>query len=273
MDVKEIGCIWTEFIWHRIGSLGVTLCRRYCTLRFHRSWGFPWLVGSDRSTPTWSRYVLSVGGNINGNWSQQKISALSYVYKTDRDSCEQEQSYIGVNIIFFRNQIWKFSSPPRPDRLWGPLSLLSNGYQGPFSPRVKRQGREADHSPPSSAEVKNAWSYTSTQYAFMALCSVKNTGTTLSLPNLEVANSTGEPGLDDRGLISGRGNECFFSLGHCFQTGSGSHPLLCPVSTRGLSLGPKRPGREVDHSPSSSVVPRLRTRRASPIRLEGAILR
>jgi hypothetical protein len=26
----------------------------------------------------------------------------------------------------------------------------------------KRPGREADHSPPSSAEVKNAWSYTST---------------------------------------------------------------------------------------------------------------
>jgi len=27
---------------------------------------------------------------------------------------------------------------------------------------VKRPGCEADHSPPSSAEVKNAWSYTST---------------------------------------------------------------------------------------------------------------
>jgi hypothetical protein len=39
---------------------------------------------------------------------------------------------------------------------------------------VKRQGREADHSPPSSAEVKNAWSYTSTpQYAFITWCSVK----------------------------------------------------------------------------------------------------
>jgi len=32
---------------------------------------------------------------------------------------------------------------------------------------------EADHSPPSSEEVKNVWSYTSTpQYAFMGWCSV-----------------------------------------------------------------------------------------------------
>jgi hypothetical protein len=29
-------------------------------------------------------------------------------------------------------------------------------------PGVRRPGCEADHSPPSSAEVKNAWSYTST---------------------------------------------------------------------------------------------------------------
>jgi hypothetical protein len=35
-----------------------------------------------------------------------------------------------------------FTSPQRPDRLWGP-------------PSVKRQGCEADHSPPSSAEFKN----------------------------------------------------------------------------------------------------------------------
>jgi hypothetical protein len=40
---------------------------------------------------------------------------------------------------------------------------------------VKRPGREADHSPPSSAEVKNAWSYTSIpQYVFMAWCLVKH---------------------------------------------------------------------------------------------------
>jgi hypothetical protein len=42
-----------------------------------------------------------------------------------------------------------FSSPRCPDRLWGPFSRLSNGYRG-----AKRLGREADHSPPTSAEVK-----------------------------------------------------------------------------------------------------------------------
>jgi hypothetical protein len=47
-----------------------------------------------------------------------------------------------------------FSSPPRPERLWGPPSRLSSGYQGILSVGVKRPGREADHSPPTSAEVK-----------------------------------------------------------------------------------------------------------------------
>jgi hypothetical protein len=44
-----------------------------------------------------------------------------------------------------------------------------NGYRGLFSRGVKPQGREADHSPHTSAEVKNTWIYTSTPpYAFMA---------------------------------------------------------------------------------------------------------
>jgi hypothetical protein len=60
-----------------------------------------------------------------------------------------------------------FSSPRRPDRFWGPPSLLSNG----LSPGVKRPGHEADYSPPASAEVKKIWIYTSTPPdAFMALC-------------------------------------------------------------------------------------------------------
>jgi hypothetical protein len=56
-----------------------------------------------------------------------------------------------------------FSTPSRPYRLWGPPSLLCNGYQGLF-PRL-----EADHSPPASVEVKKMWIYTSTPpYALMA---------------------------------------------------------------------------------------------------------
>jgi hypothetical protein len=40
---------------------------------------------------------------------------------------------------------------------------------------VKWPGCEADHSPPSSAEVKNAWSCTSTpQYVFMVWCLVEH---------------------------------------------------------------------------------------------------
>jgi len=40
---------------------------------------------------------------------------------------------------------------------------------GALSLEVKQLGREADHSPPSSTEVKTAWSYTfAHQYAFMA---------------------------------------------------------------------------------------------------------
>jgi hypothetical protein len=42
--------------------------------------------------------------------------------------------------------------PTQPLTQWVPV--LSSG--------VQRLGREAKHSPPSSAEVKNAWSYTST---------------------------------------------------------------------------------------------------------------
>jgi hypothetical protein len=45
---------------------------------------------------------------------------------------------------------------------------------GSLSLEIKWPRCEADHSPPSSAEVKNAWSYTSSrQYAFVMWCSVK----------------------------------------------------------------------------------------------------
>jgi len=44
-----------------------------------------------------------------------------------------------------------------------------------FSSGIKRPEREAGHLPPSSAEVKNAWSYTFTPpYAFIAWYLIKH---------------------------------------------------------------------------------------------------
>jgi hypothetical protein len=46
---------------------------------------------------------------------------------------------------------------------------------GALSPGVKRPGREADHSPPSTAGVKNAWRYIPTPpHVFLAQCLIKN---------------------------------------------------------------------------------------------------
>jgi hypothetical protein len=63
-----------------------------------------------------------------------------------------------------------------PDRLWGPPSLLSNGYRGLLSLGSKLLRGEANHSHSSSTEIKNAWGAITPlpQYAFMAWCLVKH---------------------------------------------------------------------------------------------------
>jgi hypothetical protein len=64
----------------------------------------------------------------------------------------------------------------------GPTQPPTQWVQGAVSLGVKRLEREADHSPPSNAEVKNEWSYTSTlRHAYMAWCSVKNKGDNFTL--------------------------------------------------------------------------------------------
>jgi hypothetical protein len=49
----------------------------------------------------------------------------------------------------------------RPDRLWSIFRFILNGYRPSF-PGVKRPKHDADYLFPSSAKVKNEWSYNST---------------------------------------------------------------------------------------------------------------
>jgi hypothetical protein len=51
-----------------------------------------------------------------------------------------------------------FSTLLSPDRLWGPPGLHHSKHRRPYlALGIKRPEREADHSPPSSAEVKIGW--------------------------------------------------------------------------------------------------------------------
>jgi hypothetical protein len=70
--------------------------------------------------------------------------------------------------------IFLFATASRP--ALGPTQPPIQWVSGILSPGVKRPRRETDHSPPSSAEVKNTWIFTSTPpYAFTAWCLVNHT--------------------------------------------------------------------------------------------------
>jgi hypothetical protein len=64
-----------------------------------------------------------------------------------------------------KNFLFSAASRPALEPTQPPIQLVP----GVLSPGVKRLGREADHSPPTSAKVKKMWIYISTPpYAFMA---------------------------------------------------------------------------------------------------------
>jgi hypothetical protein len=68
-----------------------------------------------------------------------------------------------------RQALFSFAIISRPDP--GPTHPHIQRIPGVLYPWVKRSGREAKYSPPSSAEAKNAWGYTSTPpHVFLAWC-------------------------------------------------------------------------------------------------------
>jgi hypothetical protein len=70
---------------------------------------------------------------------------------------------VGVQVPL-RSELSSTSSRPA----LGPTQFLTEWVTLPLSPGIKRLGREADHVPPTSADVKKTWIYTSTPpYVFM----------------------------------------------------------------------------------------------------------
>jgi hypothetical protein len=65
----------------------------------------------------------------------------------------------GARIFLFATASRQALVPTQPPIQWVPAAN---------TPGIKRPGREADHSPSSSADVQSTWSYTSTPpYVFM----------------------------------------------------------------------------------------------------------
>jgi hypothetical protein len=65
--------------------------------------------------------------------------------------------------VFRQGEWWEFflfATASRP--ILGPTQSPSQCVPGILTPGLNRPEREADHTPPFSAELKNAWSFTST---------------------------------------------------------------------------------------------------------------
>jgi hypothetical protein len=100
---------------------------------------------------------------------RSQLSGIALAYGLDYRGFESRQE---LEIFLFTTAASRPALGPTQPPIQWVAGILSLG--------LKRPHRETHHSPPSSAEVKNAWSYTSTPpYTFMVWWSVKAQGPTL----------------------------------------------------------------------------------------------
>jgi hypothetical protein len=90
------------------------------------------------------------------------------IVRTKEDiSCLRPRGHCG-RMLLYRSLVFPRTQIPNQTGSGAHPTSYTVGTGTSF-PGVKRPGREADHLPPTSAEVKKMWIYTSTSpYAFMA---------------------------------------------------------------------------------------------------------
>jgi hypothetical protein len=104
---------------------------------------------------------------IRTDVSEDRIASIFRVYDCAQIQSEVVSSCIGSDSIGTTVKNFYFCMSSR--KALGSTEPPIQWVQGALSPEVKQPGRESNHSPPNSAEVKKMWIYTSTLlYAFMA---------------------------------------------------------------------------------------------------------
>jgi hypothetical protein len=87
--------------------------------------------------------------NFYKQWLHSSVRTVTRL----RDGRPGFDSRYGQGVFLFTTASKTTLEPTQPPIQWLP---------GALSPRIKRPGREVNHTPPPSAEVKNGWSYTYT---------------------------------------------------------------------------------------------------------------
>jgi hypothetical protein len=109
------------------------------------------------------------------SWKIHFHSSLFFIFPPHPFTLRSRDSSVGIATGYGLDDRGESSSPGRVKNFHFSISsrLALGSTQPPIKwvPGVKRQEREADHSPPTSAEIKKVWIYTSTPlYVFMAYC-------------------------------------------------------------------------------------------------------
>jgi hypothetical protein len=128
----------------------------------------------------WRYSVVSFLANVSRSRSTRSNKTMIFLPSTgivrSCDSAVSTVTSLRARPLGFDSRqelgIFFFATASRP--ILGPTQPPIQLVPGALSPLVRGEGYEVDHSPPSRAEIKNAWSYISTHlYVFIVWYLVK----------------------------------------------------------------------------------------------------